>query len=228
MYIEQNSIFLSAVLECQTSRNLTNEESKVNINMKRYLSVLLVLSVLLNMVVPLSYASTNPDIQMNTAESNENTSSEGVTSTTEIEGEGSIDSKLPLGERKQENEEELEAENEIVALSILPDEIQMGVDDSVALLVKALWADKVVEDVTQSVTWEIEHKELIRIEEGKVIAQAPGKTTLTATYKDKVTNVNVEVVDASSEEPAVDELTDESQTDEIEEEIPKLINRLLR
>ncbi|MGG4446542.1 hypothetical protein [Brevibacillus porteri] len=200
----------------------------MNINMKRYLSVLLVLSVLLNMVVPLSYASTNPDIQMNTAESNENTSSEGVTSTTEIEGEGSIDSKLPLGERKQENEEELEAENEIVALSILPDEIQMGVDDSVALLVKALWADKVVEDVTQSVTWEIEHKELIRIEEGKVIAQAPGKTTLTATYKDKVTNVNVEVVDASSEEPAVDELTDESQTDEIEEEIPKLINRLLR
>ncbi|NTU18777.1 hypothetical protein HPY28_00390 [Brevibacillus sp. HB1.2] len=198
----------------------------MNINMKRYLSVLLVLSVLLNMVVPLSYASTNPDIQMNTAESNENTSSEGVTSTTEIEGEGSIDSKLPLGERKQENEEELEAENEIVALSILPDEIQMGVDDSVVLLVKALWADKVVEDVTQSVTWEIEHKELIRIEEGKVIAQAPGKTTLTATYKDKVTNVNVEVVDASSEEPAVDELTDESQTDEIEEEIPKLMSRV--
>ncbi|KMZ41502.1 MULTISPECIES: hypothetical protein [Bacillales] len=83
----------------------------MNINMKRYLSVLLMLSVLLNMVVPLSYASTNLDNQMNTVPS-ENISSDRVESTTEIEGEGYVDGKLPVDERNQENEEDLETENE--------------------------------------------------------------------------------------------------------------------
>ncbi|MGD8192159.1 OmpL47-type beta-barrel domain-containing protein [Brevibacillus ginsengisoli] len=85
---------------------------------------------------------------------------------------------------------------EVKELLLPANKLTLEVAETKDLVAKAKLSNRTTEDVTQEATWTSDNTDVLTVEDGKLQAIAPGKTTITVSYGGKDAKLNVEVTDA--------------------------------
>lgn len=89
-------------------------------------------------------------------------------------------------------------EVELESLQVSESDMTLKVGENKDLSATAVFSDGTQKDVTAEVQWKTSNPDVISISNAKIVALQPGKSTITASFANKTTLINITVVEDSS------------------------------